>query len=224
MIAQGAAFSVKDLALDGGTLIKELGVKPGPDIGRVLRALLEEVVEDPSLNSRDTLLARARELLQQAEPCRMTDPRPLPTDQRAPAPEFAREQLPPPHGRHLIDPKPTDLWLACWTAPRVIVAHGTEADPIFFYGNQLALGCFEMDFATFTRLPSRYSAEPLLREERDALLARVREHGFIDDYAGVRVSASGRRFRIEQAVVWNLLDEAGQRHGQAATFERWLAV
>ena len=64
VIAQGAAFSVKDLAIDGGTLIKELGIKPGPDIGRVLRALLEEVVEDPSLNQRDTLLARARELLQ----------------------------------------------------------------------------------------------------------------------------------------------------------------
>jgi hypothetical protein len=127
-------------------------------------------------------------------------------------------------GRHLIDPQPTDLWLACWTAPRVIVAHGTEADPIFFYGNRLALSCFEMNFATFTRLPSRYSAVQLLREEREALLARVREHGFIDDYAGVRVSASGKRFVIEQAVVWDLLDEAGQRHGQAATFERWLPL
>lgn len=127
-------------------------------------------------------------------------------------------------GRSLIEPNPVNLWHACWTAPRVIVAHGTEADPIFFYGNQLALSCFEMDFTAFTRLPSRYSAEPLLREERDALLARVRAHGFIDDYAGVRVSASGKRFRIEQAVVWNLLDEDGQRHGQAATFEHWLPL
>jgi hypothetical protein len=127
-------------------------------------------------------------------------------------------------GRRLVDPDQTNLWQACWTAPRVIVAHGTEADPIFFYGNQLALSVFELDFAAFTQLPSRYSAEPLLREERDALLARVRERGFIDDYAGVRISASGRRFRIEQAVVWNLLDEQGQRHGQAATFEHWLPV
>ena len=124
-------------------------------------------------------------------------------------------------GRHLIDPNPPDLWQACWAAPRVIVAHGTESDPVFFYGNRLALSLFELDFAAFTRLPSRYSAEPLLREERDALLARVHTRGFIDDYAGVRISASGRRFRIEQAVVWNLLDEAGERHGQAATFERW---
>ena len=127
-------------------------------------------------------------------------------------------------GRQLIEPSHANLWQACWTAPRVIVAHGMEADPIFFYGNELALGCFELDFAAFTRLPSRYSAEPLLREERDALLTRVRDHGFIDDYAGVRISASGRRFRIEQATVWNLLDENGERHGQAATFERWAAL
>ena len=127
-------------------------------------------------------------------------------------------------GKYLIDRSQPDLWQACWTAPRVIVAHGIETDPIFFYGNQLALGLFELGFAEFTQLPSRYSAEPLLREERDALLTRVRDHGFIDDYAGVRVSASGRRFRIQQATVWNLLDERGRRHGQAATFEHWLPL
>jgi hypothetical protein len=127
-------------------------------------------------------------------------------------------------GKHLLEPGYADLWQACWTAPRVIVAHGTETDPVFFYGNQWALNLFELDFAAFTQLPSRYSAEALLREKRAALLDRVREHGFIDDYAGVRISASGRRFRIEQAVVWNLLDEAGRLQGQAATFAHWLPL
>ena len=122
-------------------------------------------------------------------------------------------------GRHLVDERNPDLWQACWSAPRVIVAHGTEVDPIFFYGNALALSQFELDFEAFTQLRSRYSAEPLLREERAALLARVHEHGFIDDYAGVRIAASGKRFRIEQAVVWNVIDGAGRRHGQAATFD-----
>ncbi len=50
-------------------------------------------------------------------------------------------------GRQLVDPSGSDLWQACWSAPRVIVAHGSEADPVFFYGNELALDCFEMDFA-----------------------------------------------------------------------------
>jgi len=63
VIAAGAAFNVKDLAINGGTLIKELGLKPGPDIGRVLKALLEEVLEDPGKNEATVLLQRARELL-----------------------------------------------------------------------------------------------------------------------------------------------------------------
>ena len=53
------------------------------------------------------------------------------------------------------------------------------------------------------------------------MLERVSRDGFIDDYAGVRISASGKRFRIERAVVWNLVDPAGGHHGQAATFSHW---
>jgi tRNA nucleotidyltransferase (CCA-adding enzyme) len=63
VIAEGAAFSIKDLAINGGILLKELGVKPGPDIGRVLKALLEEVTESPELNEASALLERARALL-----------------------------------------------------------------------------------------------------------------------------------------------------------------
>jgi hypothetical protein len=114
-----------------------------------------------------------------------------------------------------------DLRDALWNAPSVIVAHGTEADPVFFYGNLRALEVFEMDWASFVRLPSRLSAEPLLREERARLLERVARDGCITDYAGIRISASGKRFRIEQAVVWNLIDESGRHHGQAAAFDRW---
>ncbi|MCI5166336.1 MAG: MEKHLA domain-containing protein [Candidatus Electrothrix sp. GM3_4] len=69
--------------------------------------------------------------------------------------------------------------------------------------------------------PSRYTAETPDREERAQLLAQVATDGFIDDYAGVRVSKHGRRFRIEQAVVWNFADETGSFCGQAAMFESW---
>lgn len=124
-------------------------------------------------------------------------------------------------GRPLVD---GDIGPALWEAPRVIVAHGTEADPVFFYGNRLALRAFDMAWADFVRLPSRYSAEPLAREERARLLERVTRDGYIDDYAGVRISAKGQRFRIEKAIVWNLIDAAGQIHGQAATFENWLPL
>ena len=121
-------------------------------------------------------------------------------------------------GRKLAAPA-KDMAYALWTAPRVIVAHGTETDPIFFFGNLVALHQFEMSWERFTAMPSRLSAEPMLREERQALLGRVARDGFIDDVVGVRISATGRRFRIERATVWNLIDEYGAVRGQAATFD-----
>ncbi len=62
VIADGAALSTKDLKINGHDLIRELGVKPGPLIGRILDALLEAVTNDPALNERDALLTKAREL------------------------------------------------------------------------------------------------------------------------------------------------------------------
>ena len=121
-------------------------------------------------------------------------------------------------GQALVDPISAH---ALWTAPRVILAHGTEDDPIFFYANRMALDLFEMPAADFLKLPSRLSAEAPSRAERARLLDRVRRDGFIADYAGVRIAATGRRFRIEQAVVWTLIDADGRSHGQAATFDRW---
>jgi hypothetical protein len=70
-------------------------------------------------------------------------------------------------------------------------------------------------------MPSRLSAEPLHQGERQALLDRVIAHGFIDDYSGNRITAEGRRFRVEVATVWNLVDAEGVVHGQGATFDRW---
>src|SRR5439155_14308106 len=51
-----------DLAIDGTDLIG-LGYRPGPELGRALDTLLGAVVDDPSLNRRETLLERAKELL-----------------------------------------------------------------------------------------------------------------------------------------------------------------
>ena len=106
-------------------------------------------------------------------------------------------------------------------APFVVVSHGTEADPVLNYGNRTALGLWEMTWQSLTRTPSRLTAEPVHRDERARLLERTRIAGFVDDYAGIRVSSSGRRFRIERAIVWNLVDAAGMLRGQAATFDHW---
>ncbi|WEK47535.1 MAG: MEKHLA domain-containing protein [Candidatus Andeanibacterium colombiense] len=110
---------------------------------------------------------------------------------------------------------------ALWDLPAVVVAHGTEPDPVFFYANRAALTLFEFSADEFIRLPSRLSAVPLAREERTRMLAQVTSRGFIDDYAGVRTARSGWGFRIERATVWNLVDPKGSISGQAATFSRW---
>jgi hypothetical protein len=121
-------------------------------------------------------------------------------------------------GRRLVDENTAD---ALWALPAVIVAHDTAPDPIFFFGNRRALALFETAPENFTAMPSRLSAEAELREERARLMARVTRDGFIDDYSGIRISATGQRFRIHRATVWNLVDAAGHLHGQAAIFSDW---
>ena len=126
-------------------------------------------------------------------------------------------------GRDLVDPElsPVEQARALYEAPFVTASHGTEADPVFNYANRAALTLFETTWANFTSMPSRLSAEPVAREERAQLLARVNQHGFIDDYSGIRISTSGRRFRIRRATVWNVVDARGAPGGQAVVFRDW---
>ncbi|HEU4929634.1 MAG TPA: HD domain-containing protein [Candidatus Krumholzibacteria bacterium] len=51
-----SVLTVKDLAIDGSDVMRETGMSPGPDVGRVLEAMLERVLETPELNTRERLL------------------------------------------------------------------------------------------------------------------------------------------------------------------------
>lgn len=127
-------------------------------------------------------------------------------------------------GRALLTPQanPAVTARALYHAPFAVLSHDLGADPRFNYANLTAQRLFEMDWEAMIGLPSRYSAEAPERGEREHLLARVASQGYIDDYAGVRVARSGRRFRIEAATVWNLADSEGRPRGQAAAFGRWI--
>lgn len=114
-----------------------------------------------------------------------------------------------------------DQAAALFAAPFVVVSHGAEEDPVLNYGNRVALGLWELDWEPFTKTPSRLTAESVNRTERERMLAQAASCGFIDDYRGVRISSTGRRFLVEKAIVWNVVDEAGRKLGQAATFSRW---
>ncbi len=109
-----------------------------------------------------------------------------------------------------------------WSAPNAVVAHDTQDPPLFFYANAIALNLFRMDASRFLGLPSYKSAEAGgEREERARMFTKLEADDIVSGYSGIRIAADGTRFRIEDAIIWNLVDEDGVRHGQAATFDKW---
>ncbi len=116
-------------------------------------------------------------------------------------------------GRPLGDP---------WSLPQPLVSHGTEADPVFRWANPAALALWEMDWDAFTRLPSRLSAQedPAIQTDRSRYLAEAAARGWVTNYQGIRISATGRRFRIADTVLWTVTDAQGLPHGQAALIGR----
>ncbi len=110
---------------------------------------------------------------------------------------------------------------ALYLAPFVLVSHGTEADPLFNYANLTAQRLWELSWGDFVGMPSRRSAELQAQADRSSALSSALNGGWLRGYSGIRIAAGGRRFRIYDGTIWNLLDVAGERKGQAATFSRW---
>ncbi|MBB2693288.1 UNVERIFIED_ORG: hypothetical protein GGI63_004165 [Rhizobium esperanzae] len=123
-------------------------------------------------------------------------------------------------GRRLVQDGQGPDWLYN-NAPFVVLAHNTLPDPRFIYANSTAQSCFEYSWDEFITLPSRLSAEQPDRAERQRLLDAVTRDGFVDNGRGLRVAKSGRRFWVDNFTVWQLIDEAGKRLGQAAIFSSW---
>lgn len=109
-----------------------------------------------------------------------------------------------------------------WNLPQPLVSHGVQADPIFRYANAAALALWEMNWNAFTQLPSRLSAQddPAIQTDRSRYLAQAAARGWVADYQGIRISATGRHFRIADTILWTVTDTQGQTHGQAALIGR----
>lgn len=128
-------------------------------------------------------------------------------------------------GFDLVDPvDDSALVEKLFEAPYAVASHDTQADPLFNYANKQAQDLFGMSWNEIVGLPSRYSAEPLVREERAILLDRVTRFGYVDDYSGIRIAKDGKRFMIRNATVWNLLDANGAYCGQAVLIRDWVAL
>jgi PAS domain-containing protein len=120
-----------------------------------------------------------------------------------------------------LTPGQTDARWLYREASACVLAHNTDPDPHFIYANKAAQRLFEYDWDEFVSLPSRLSAEAPNREERQRLLERVDRNGFATGYSGVRIAKSGRRFVVEDGVLWQLRAQDGSLRGVAATFARW---
>jgi PAS domain-containing protein len=110
---------------------------------------------------------------------------------------------------------------ALFSAPFIVVSHDGQDDPILNYGNRAALDLWEVTWEDLCRTPSRLTAEPIDQVERARMLAEAQIRGYISDYRGIRISKTGRRFFVEHALVWNVLNGDGKMVGQAATFSQW---
>jgi len=102
----------------------------------------------------------------------------------------------------------------------VLVSHNGAQDPILNFGNEFALNLWEMDWDSFTKTPSRKTAEVDLRESRQEMLEVAEHKGYFDKYEGIRISSSGKRFKIKDAIIWNVFNQEGVKIGQAAYFNQ----
>jgi hypothetical protein len=101
------------------------------------------------------------------------------------------------------------------------LSHGLGKDPLFTYGNQTALGLFELTDEQILCTPSRTSAEKNDPASRAKFMQSVKEKGYAEGYSGIRVSSTGKKFQILNASIWNILDDGKAIVGQAAAFMKW---
>jgi len=129
-------------------------------------------------------------------------------------------------GKDLVDPSllvdPAEAARQLFSLSNtVVLSHGLQdgpEGPILNYGNEAALIQFGATWEQLTTLHSSHTAEAGDREARARLMEGVLQNGFVNDYSGVRIALDGRRFRIENTYVWNVMVD-GKRLGQAACFD-----
>lgn len=109
-------------------------------------------------------------------------------------------------------------------APFALLSSGCEKDPMLNYGNLTTLQLWETSWEEFCKTPGRETAEKIEQESRERFLREVEAKGSIQNYEGIRISKTGRRFRIQDACVWNLIDSRGNYYGQAAVIRKWVIL
>ena len=107
-----------------------------------------------------------------------------------------------------IEAAPTALF----EAAAVVVSHNTQTPPVFNYGNAAALSLWGLSWHEFTALPSERSAadDTDVQSSRKKALEAAKAQGVVREYSGVRVTSTGRRFQLEDAVLWTIVLPKGE--------------
>jgi len=115
---------------------------------------------------------------------------------------------------------------ALFASPIVVAAHdGSPLDrgegPRLIYANRTALTLWGRSWDEMVGMPSQLTAEPSERASRQTALTAAQQQSAFRGYRGIRINRHGRRFQINNARLWTLLDPAGGSSGQAACFSSW---
>ncbi|MEW5301954.1 MAG: hypothetical protein WDW38_008578 [Sanguina aurantia] len=112
-------------------------------------------------------------------------------------------------------------------APFALLVHDKfqegVTDPKFTYGNKAALSLWDANWDQLVGMESRKSApdEVATQADRNKLLEQAATKGVIMNYGGARVSVTGKKFKIRNVTLFNVVDAAGVLQGQAAVFNEY---
>jgi MEKHLA domain len=105
-----------------------------------------------------------------------------------------------------------------------LLSHNCAADPVLNYGNRRVLELWEVSWAELTKMHSSETAKSRDRASRSAIMQQVAAQNYVRGYSGVRVSKTGREFRILDVTIWNSFTSDGKSYGQAAWFKTYESI
>jgi hypothetical protein len=111
-----------------------------------------------------------------------------------------------------------------FAADQAVLAHDGAEDPRLIYANAAAIKLWRRPWAEMIGLPSRMTAEALVRKERAQALALAQLKEALEGYGGIRIDRFGHRFQIRGARIWTLRDRQSQARGQGACFSTWWRI
>ena len=127
-------------------------------------------------------------------------------------------------GESLLDKLQVSTWQEIHESTRfAVLSHGTQEDPIYHYFNRGSLELFERTAEEIFTLPSRFSAPESERQKRAQIVSDVAvECRTLPEI--LRVTKTGKLFRAQNVIYWNVYNDEGTRLGQSAFIDRAAVV